>query len=81
MGLPSSVLPQTISEVKAKITIVSYIVLIEIPFFLSLLVSFYKDCLIFKRNDFILTIFQILFQRWLYNKLLQTLIVAGNRAE
>ena len=53
MGLSSSVLSQTISEVKAKIKIVSYIVilqlmiiLIEIPLFLSLLVSFHKDCLL-----------------------------------
>ena len=28
------------------------VVLIEIPFFLSLFVSFYKDCLNLKRNDF-----------------------------
>ena len=41
------------------------VVLIEIPLFLSLFVSFYKECLIHKRNDFILIIFQILFQRWL----------------
>ena len=41
------------------------IVLIEIPFFLSLFVSFYKECLILKRNDFVSIIFQILFQRWL----------------
>ena len=36
------------------------VVLIKIPFYLSLFVSFYKDCLIFKRNDFILIIFQII---------------------
>ena len=41
------------------------VVLIEIPFFLSLFVPFYKQCLILKRNDFVLIIFQILFQRWL----------------
>ena len=41
------------------------VVLIEIPFFLSLFVSFYKECLILKSNNFVLTIFQILFQRWL----------------
>ena len=41
------------------------VVLIEIPFFLSLFVSFYRECLILKRNDFVLIIFQILFQRWL----------------
>ena len=53
------------------------VILIEIPFFLSLFVSFYKDCLVPERNNFILIIFQILFQRWLYNKLLQTLVVTG----
>ena len=37
------------------------VVLIEIPFFLSLFVSFYKECLILKRNDFVLIIFQISF--------------------
>ena len=60
------------------------VILIEIPFFLSLLslfVSFYKDTLILKRNDFILIIFQILFQRWLYNKLLQTLVITWMSAE
>ena len=57
------------------------VVLIEIPFFLSLFVSFYKDCLILKRNDFILIIFQILFQRWIYNKLLQTSVITGISAE
>ena len=41
------------------------VVLIEIPFFSSLFVSFYKECLILKRNNFVLIIFQILFQRWL----------------
>ena len=41
------------------------VVLIEISFFLSLFLSFYKECLILKRNDFVLIIFQILFQRWL----------------
>ena len=50
-------------------------------FFFSLFVSFYKECLILKRNDFVLIIFQILFQRWLYNKLLQTLFVTGISAE
>ena len=77
-----------VSEVKAKIKIVSYIVTTingytdwNIPLFLSLFVSFYKDCLILKGNDFILIIFQILFQRWLYNKLLQTLVVTGISAE
>ena len=50
-------------------------------FFFSLFVSFYKQCLILKRNDFVLIIFQILFQRWLYNKLLQTLFVTGISAE
>ena len=29
------------------------VILIEIPFFLSLFAPFYKDCLILKRNDFI----------------------------
>ena len=44
------------------------VILIEIPFFCHyLFVSFYKDCLILKPNDFILIIFQILFQGWLYN--------------
>ena len=57
------------------------VVLIEIPFFLSLFVLFYKDCPILKRNDFILIIFQILFQMWLYNKLLQTLVITGISAE
>ena len=57
------------------------VILIEILFFLSLFVSFYKDNLILKRNDFILIIFQILFQRWLYNKLLQTLVVTEISAE
>ena len=57
------------------------VILIDIPFFLSLFVLFYKECLILKRNDFILTIFQILFQRWLYNELLQTLVVTGISAE
>ena len=57
------------------------VILIEISFFLSLFVSFYKDCLILKRNDFILVIFQILFQRWLYDKLLQTLVVSGISAK
>ena len=28
-------------------------------------------------NDFILIIFQDLFQRWLYDKLLQTLVITG----
>ena len=41
------------------------VVLIKIPFYLSLFVSFYKACLILKRNNFVLIIFQILFQRWL----------------
>ena len=57
------------------------VILIEIPFFSWLFVSFYKDCLILKRNDFILIMFQILFQRWLYNKLLQTLVITGISAE
>ena len=42
-------------------------------------VSFYKDCLILQRNNFILIIFRILFQRWFYNKLLQTLVFTGQR--
>ena len=41
------------------------IVPIKISFFLSLFASFYKECLILKSNDFVLIIFQILFQRWL----------------
>ena len=48
---------------------------------LSLFVSFYKNSLILKRNDFILIIFQILLQRRLYNKLLQALVIAGISAE
>ena len=55
--------------------------LIEILFFLSLFVSFYEDCLILKRNDFVLIVFQILFQRWLYHKLLQTFVVTEISAE
>ena len=57
------------------------VILIEIPFFLSLFVSFYKDSLFLNRNDFILIIFQILFQRWLYNKLFQAFVVTGISAE
>ena len=48
--------------------------MIEIPLFLSLFIRI-------KRNDFILIIFQILFQRWLYNKMLQTLVITGISAE
>ena len=57
------------------------VVLIEIPFFLSLFVSFYEECLILKRNNFVVIIFQILFPRRLYNKLLQTLVVTAISAE
>ena len=69
------------------------VILTELPCFLSLLVLFYKDCLILKRNDFILIILQILFQRWLYNtnsvislviagiSFMQTLVIAGISAE
>ena len=57
------------------------VILIEIPFFLSLFVSFYEDNLILKSYDFILITFQNLFQRWLYNKLLQTLVITGITAE
>ena len=57
------------------------VVLIEVPFFFPLFVSFYEDCVILKRSDFILIMFQILFQRWLYNILLQTLAMTGIGAE
>ena len=53
------------------------VVLIEIPFFLSLFVSFYKECLILKRNDFVLIIFQILFQRWLITNCCQVWLLLG----
>ena len=53
------------------------VVLIEIPFFLSLLVSFYKECLILKRNDFALIIFQILFQRWLITNCCKLWLLLG----
>ena len=53
------------------------VVLIEIPFFLSLFVSFYKECLILKRNDFVLIIFQILFQRWLISNCCKLWLLLG----
>ena len=53
------------------------VVLIEIPFFLSLFVSFYKECLIIKRNDFVLIIFQILFQRWLITNCCKVWLLLG----
>ena len=53
------------------------VVLIEIPFFLSLFVSFYKECLILKRNDFVLIIFQILFQRWLITNCCKLWLLLG----
>ena len=53
------------------------VVLIEIPLFLSLFVSFYKECLIHKRNDFILIIFQILFQRWLITNCCKLWLLLG----
>ena len=53
------------------------VVLIEIPFFLSLFVSFYKDCLILKRNDFVLIIFQILFQTWLITNCCKLWLLLG----
>ena len=57
------------------------VILIEIPLFLSLTVSFYKHCLILKRYNYILMMFQILFLRWLYDNLLQNLVVTGISAE
>ena len=53
------------------------VVLIEIPLFLSLFVSFYKECLILKRNDFVLIIFQILFQRWLITNCCKLWLLLG----
>ena len=53
------------------------VVLIEIPFFLSLFVSFYKKCLILKRNDFVLIMFQILFQRWLITNCCKLWLLLG----
>ena len=53
------------------------VVLIEIPLFLSLFVSFYKECLIFKRNNFVLIIFQILFQRWLITNCCKLWLLLG----
>ena len=53
------------------------VVLIEIPFFLSLFVSFYKECLILKRNNFVLIIFQILFQRWLITNCCKVWLLLG----
>ena len=53
------------------------VVLIEIPFFLSLFVSFYKECLILKRNDFVLIIFQILFRRWLITNCCKLWLLLG----
>ena len=53
------------------------VVLIEIPFFLSLLISFYKECLILKRNDFVLKILQILFQRWLITNCCKLWLLLG----
>ena len=53
------------------------VVLIEIPFFLSLFVSFYKECLILKRNDFVLIIFQTLFQRWLITNCCKVWLLLG----
>ena len=53
------------------------VVLIEIPFFLSLFVSFYKECLILKRNDFVLIILQILLQRWLITNCCKLWLLLG----
>ena len=53
------------------------VVLIEIPFFLSLFVSFYKECLILIRNHFVLIIFQILFQRWLITNCCKLWLLLG----
>ena len=53
------------------------VVLIKIPLFLSLFVSFYKECLILKRNDFVLIIFQILFQRWLITNCCKLWLLLG----
>ena len=53
------------------------VVLIEIPLFLSLFVSFYKECLILKRNNFVLIIFQILFQRWLITNCCKLWLLLG----
>ena len=50
----------------ARLQLQLMVILIEIPFFLSLFVSFYKDCLILKCNDFILIIFQILLRNEKY---------------
>ena len=52
-------------------------VLIEKPFFLSPFVSFYKECLILKRNDFVSIIFQILFQRWLITNCCKLWLLLG----
>ena len=49
------------------------VVLIEIPFFLSLFVSIYKECLILKRNDFVL----IIFQRWLITNCCKVWLLLG----
>ena len=53
------------------------VVLIEIPFFLSLFVSFYKECLFLKRSNFVLIIFQILFQRWLITNCCKLWLLLG----
>ena len=53
------------------------VVLIEIPFCLSLFVSLYKECLILKRNDFVLIIFQTLFQRWLITNCCKVWLLLG----
>ena len=53
------------------------VALIEIPFFLSLFVSFYKECLILKRNNFVLIVFQILFQRWLITNCCKLWLLLG----
>ena len=90
MGLPSSVLSVTndYRSKKAKLTIISYIVITVNGYtdrntilFITICISLYKGCLILKRNDFILIMFQILFQRWLYNKLSQSLVITGISAE
>ena len=53
------------------------VALIEIPLFLLLFVSFYKECLILKRNNFVLIIFQILFQRWLITNCCKLWLLLG----
>ena len=53
------------------------VVMIEISFYLSLFVSIYKECLLLKRNDFVLIIFQILFQRWLITNCCKVWLLLG----